>query len=117
MSYDLTLKSDDHFSRRVKRRELETYLVGLGVLTPSGPDHFVLGDRSTGFYAEVDIELVSEEGDALEPGGSLERNCIRVHVPAAFSDPLDPQVFDVCRRIGGQLHWRVYDEQQGTYLE
>lgn len=112
MSYDLCARSDDTHSRSVPRDTAAAVVAGMPAVAANGPAAFVMqgGDD---VWMEIDLELVSEEKDAVEGdagGPSPMVNAIQFHVPYAFTARLD-----ACRatalQIAGALGWELYDLQ------
>jgi len=69
-------------------------------------------------WMEIDLELVSQDGDAVAPEGgspSPTVNCINFHVPYAASEKLDD-----CRaaalQIATALGWELHDLQLDTVV-
>ena len=119
MSYDLCVRSDDTFSETVDRAPLSAFLSALSGVTRDTDSHFVLEGGSGGFRLEIDLELVSPEGDFLEGTPPARINCIRVHVTsggADVSEDISDSYRDVCSQIAEHVGWRVFDEQTGEYL-
>ena len=90
MSYDLTARSDEMFSVSIQRSEVASIVAQIPKVEPNGPSGFLL-ERDGDVWMEIDVELVSDEGDNLEdPDAELstEVNCIHFHVPYAFVENL-----------------------------
>lgn len=119
MSYDLSIRSDDTFTDTVDRAPLSAFLSGLPGVTRDTDWHFVLEEGSGSFRVEIDLELVSPEGDFLEGAPPDRINCIRVHVTSGGADvneDISDSYRDVCSQIAAHVGWRVFDEQLGEYV-
>jgi hypothetical protein len=67
---------------------------------------------------EIDLELVSEDGDYIgdEPGASTtEINCLRLHISYGFfrEKQLDQEYIPIALAIARHLGWTLLDEQTG----
>ena len=112
MSYDLTARSDPTFSCSIQRSEVASVAAQLPNVEPNGPAGFLL-ERDGDVWMEIDVELVSEEGDNIEDTGtklSMEANCINFHVPYAFAENLSSH-YEVALRIADAVGWQLYDPQ------
>jgi len=116
MSYEISIKSDDKYTARIDRRKLYEYISTLPNIVHSDADHFVFRDPNVGTYMEIDLELVSEEGDSLDIRVTQERNCVRIHIPYYFLESTGAQIYEICFQIADRIGWKVYDEQLGNYL-
>ena len=119
MSYDLSIRSDDTFTDKVDRVPLSTFISGLPGVTRETDGHFALEESSGGFRVEIDLDLVSPEGDSLEAGPSDGINCIRIHVTSGGADvnnDITESYREVCSQIAAHVGWRVFDEQLGEYV-
>lgn len=115
MSYDLTVAKDQGFSASTQFSELADFLRSTDHVKPNGERGFVF-EPGSNRRMEVDLEVVSDEGDNVEVEGAdyQEINCIRLHVPNSMlgSHPERdclPLVFSIAERID----WTVYDDQTG----
>ena len=120
MSYDLSIRSDDTFTDKADRVPLSAFISALPGVTRDTDWHFALEETSGGFRVEIDLELVSPEGDSLEAGPSDCINCIRIHVTsggADVSEDISDSYRDVCSQIAAHVGWRVFDEQLGEYVD
>ena len=119
MSYDLCVRSDDRFTDTVDRAPLSAFLSGIPGVDRDTDSHFVLEEGSGGFRVEIDIELVSSEGDFLEGAPPDRINCIRVHVTSGGADvgeDISDSYRGVCSQIAAHVGWRIFDEQSGEYV-
>jgi hypothetical protein len=119
MSYDLTSQGDDRYSIKVARNVVYEAIAQLADVEPNGTSGFVL-KRGKTVYMEIDVELVSEEGDNIEDlqNPAPEVNCINFHIPYAFVDPIEAYL-KVALEISDSLGWKLYDlqtDQQVTEL-
>ena len=114
MSYDLTAREDDRYSRMITRVQASTLVASIADVRPNGASGFAF-ERGDQVWMEIDLELVTEEGDYIEPTAEqdpAEINCIRFHVPYGFIESLDACI-DVASRIASGLGWCLHDEQTG----
>jgi hypothetical protein len=117
VSYDLTARSDDTYSTRVVRNRASALVASLPNVHTNGPGSFVL-QRGEEVWMEVDLELVTEDGDSLDHASqhpSAEINCVRFHVHAAFQGTLDECIATAIRVATG-LGWHLNDEQTGAVV-
>ena len=120
MSYDLSIRSDDTFTDTIDRAPLSAFISGLPGVTRDTDWHFALEKAAGSFRVEIDLELVSSEGDFLEGAPPDRINCIRVHVTsggADVSEDISASYRDVCSQIAEHVGWRVFDEQLGEYVK
>jgi hypothetical protein len=82
MSYDLSIRPDEQYSRRSAKQPLMKFLATLPKLRPNGNRGFVLDDPPKR-WMEIDLEVVSEDGDNIEEPDQEypEINCLRLHIP------------------------------------
>jgi hypothetical protein len=116
MSYDLTIRSDDLYSLLKKHTDIYNLISALPSAHPVSQHQVLLGGPKENICIEVDMEHVNEDGDLLEMQGDSERNCVRLHIPAAFFDGKNPDMWEIVFCIAEHLGWKVYDEQKGSYL-
>lgn len=119
MSYDLSIRSDDTYSETVDRAPLSAFLSALPGVARDTESHFVLEEGSGGFRVEIDLGMVSPEGDFLEEAPPDRINCIWIHVTsgrADVSEDISDAYRDVCSQIAAHVGWRVFDEQSGEYV-
>jgi len=121
MSYDLTIKSDDSYSESTDLAELKSFIEQLPQVISNGERGFCYVDGEI-YYMEIDLEIVSEEGDTIEdePDSPKDRvNCVEGHIPYAFMDEkkVDPDRYlEPLLRIAKHLRWRLYDPQEDEYI-
>ena len=121
MSYDLTIKSDDSYSESIDLTELASFIERLPHIVPNGERGFCYSEGER-YYMEIDLEIVSEEGDTIEdePDSPKDRvNCVEGHIPYAFMDEeqVDPDRYlEPLMRIAQHLRWRLYDPQEDEYI-
>src|SRR5512135_437347 len=106
MSFDLTIKADETYSRRTPKAALDSFIAQMPGIKPNGSRGFVL-DEPPKRWMEIDLEVVSEEGDNIEEDGKSynDINCVRLHVPYAFlGDAIErdylPTAFAIAEHIG-----------------
>ena len=111
MSYDLFARKDAQHSEKLPRSQVHDIIGAIPDVEPSGPAGFVLkqGDE---VYMEIDVDLVSEEGDSIGDldSPSAEVNRVDFHVPYGFADGLDSSTA-VAQQITKRLGWELYDPQ------
>lgn len=115
MSFDLTIKPDDEFSRSAKVRRVKSFIARLPHLRPNGPRGFVLDDPP-GRWMEVDLEFIGPYGeyDGARSERGPDTNCVRLHIPYAYlGDTPERDYFPTGLAIARFLGWRLYDEQGG----
>lgn len=117
MSYDLSIRVDQSYSRATPRQPLAAFLAGLPHVTQNGTSGFVLDDRAAERWMEIDPELVSEQGDNIEEDDELspEVNCLRLHVPYGHyhDGKFDEEYLPTALAIARFLNWTLVDEQTG----
>lgn len=114
MSYDLTARHDDRYSRSVSFYRASTLVAAISDVRPNGSSGFVL-ERGDDVWMEIDLEAVNDQGDSIETPVDKtpsEINCIRFHVPYGQIEGLEPCV-EVALKIADGLEWQLYDEQTG----
>ena len=115
MSFDLTIKPDNDYSRSAEVDRVKTFIAQLPHLRPSGARGFVLDDRPAR-WMEIDLEFIGpdrEFGEARS-GSGPETNCARLHIPYAYlGDAPERDYFPTALAIARFLGWRLYDEQSG----
>jgi hypothetical protein len=119
MSYDLTIKPDETYSRFTPRGPLEDFITKLPGVKRNGETGFVLDDRPRR-WMEIDLEVVSVEGDLLEADGrgGADINCIRLHIPYKYlGDSMDRDYLTTASALSNHLGWMLYDEQTGQPVE
>lgn len=113
MSYDLSIRFDDDYSRFARVKPLAEYIAGLPDVRSNGERGFTLDDGRR--YMEIDLEVVSEDGDNIEKRGEerTEINAIRLHIPYEMlgSSPA-ADYFPTARAIATYLCWGLFDEQR-----
>jgi hypothetical protein len=117
MSYDLAARNDGNYSSKLVRQEVHEIIRAIPYVKPNGAAGFIL-EQGGSIYMEIDVCLVSDEGDVLEEAGSPspEVNCINFHIPAGSADGLDSCVA-IAQRIARGLNWELYDAQEDKVLE
>src|SRR4030095_1031512 len=112
MSYDLTIRPDEHFSEFKPLATLAAFLAAQPNVTPNGNRGFVLEDGNR--WMGIDIETVSEEGDNIEDDSTDAEtfNCIRAHIPYPhLGKQPEHDYFPLLRSIAQHIGWQLYDEQ------
>ena len=117
MSYDLTIKSDDRYSRTATRAGLDSLLLQLPGVRRNGKG-FAL-DEPQKRRMEIDLEVVNAEGDNIEETGKTydNINCIRLHISSAFAgDSIEHDYFPTAFAIAQHVGWPLYDDQTGKRI-
>ena len=115
MSYDITIKADDDYSKGADIVKLDLFLSSIaGMNKQEQGYHF--GDPSDGVYFEIDAYQVNREGNLVEHSGATGVNRVDIHIPAAFFDATQQKAAEVSCAIAAKLGWKVFDEQTGEYL-
>lgn len=117
MSYDLTIRADRQHSGTTARAPLAAFIAQLPGIRPNGSS-FVL-DVPPKRWMEIDLELVSEDGDNIEESdGTCEViNCIRLHIPAGFQGgSIGRAYFPTALAIAQRVGWMLLDEQTGEAI-
>ena len=117
MSYDICIRSDETFTDKVLRSLVSDFLSAMDSVTQQSPTHLVLKDVENDVFIEFDLELVSEEGDYLDVGEVEKINCIRIHTPNANNQSEITYLYSLCLQIARHVGWKVFDEQEGQYVD
>jgi len=115
MSYDLTIKGDDTYSLRTSKADLDSFIAQLPGIKRNGSSGFVIDERPKR-WMEIDLEVVSEEGDydCDAAGASDTINCVRLHIPYAFlGNAIERDYLPTAFAIAGRIGWPLYDDQTG----
>jgi hypothetical protein len=115
MSYDLTIRPDEKFSRSVPREPLSAFISQLPSITRAARPQFVLEEKPKR-WMEISLETVDADGNIIEEeGGTYDTaNCIRLHIPYAFLGTRpERDYFPTAFSIADHLGWSLYDEQSG----
>ncbi len=118
MSYDLTIRSEDDYSRYAKVEPLAAFIATLPEMRPNG-EGFTFGDDASR-YMEIDFEAVNEDGDNIEEHGKdyREINRVALHIPySMLGNQPERAYLPTAFAIANYLGWRVFDEQRGEYLD
>ncbi len=118
MSYDLSIHADDTFSQFTSASDLRSFIGRLENVQPNGDWGFAFGDSKSA-WMEIDLEVVSEEGDFLEDALREDTgiNCIRLHIPYGFlGDDWQQTYLPAALAIANHLGWPVWDEQTGERI-
>ena len=117
MSYDLSIRADDRYSRMTAKAPLAAFIATLPNVKPNGTSGFVLDDPPAR-WMEIDLELVSEDGDYIgdEEGASeTDINCLRLHIPYGFfrEKGLAQEYLPTAQAVAKHVGWTLLDEQTG----
>jgi len=113
MSCDLTIRSDETYSRSTPRATLESFIKQLPGIKQNGKHGFALDARPKR-WMEIDLEVVNEEGDNVESDKqvSADINCIRLHIPHKFlGDDIERDYLPTAFAIAEHTGWTLYDDQ------
>ena len=115
MSYDLTIKGDETYSLRISKADLDSFIAQLPGIKRNGSTGFVIDERPKR-WMEIDLEVVSEEGDydcdAASESDTI--NCVRLHIPYAFlGNAIERDYLPTAFAIAGRIGWLLYDDQTG----
>jgi hypothetical protein len=119
MSYDVTIRSDDAYSRYAAVKSLGEFIASLPHMSRGSAFGFTLDDQESR-YMEIDLEVVDEFGDNIEERGKeyAEINRVALHIPyQVLGEAPERDYFPIAFSIARYLGWQVFDEQQGEYLE
>lgn len=118
MSYDLTIRPDEKFSRSVPRDPLAAFIAQLPFVCHADRSQFVL-DEKPKRWMEISLETVDADGSRIEKDGETcdTTNCIRLHIPYAFFGKRpELDYFPTAFTIADHLGWSLYDEQSGENI-
>jgi hypothetical protein len=118
MSYELTIRGDEKYSRSTPIRELGAFIAGLPDIKPNGKMGFALDDLPRR-WMEIDLEVVSEEGDRIaESWRTYDTiNWIRLHIPYQFlGKEMERDYLPTALAIADFVGWPLYDEQTDKFL-
>jgi hypothetical protein len=118
MSFDMTARADDDFSRFAPRDPLAVFVATLPHVRQLKPDLFALDDPPAR-WMNVSLEVwVEEEGStSATDAGRAEVNCVRFHIPYdQLGDEPERDYFPTAWAVAQFLGWRLYDEQAGEYI-
>ena len=116
MSYDLMIRSDDRYSQSRPVDEMSKVIAAIADVSPNGPDGFMIDRTGAGIWIGMDVSFAGPEGDRIDPPPP-DRNVVDMHVPGAYFEKSEPRLLAVAAEIAGRLGWRVYDPQDGMYLD
>jgi hypothetical protein len=118
MSYDLTIRGDETYSRSTPKAALDGFIAGLPGITANGAMGFALDDRPKR-WMEIDLEVVSEEGDSIAESWQTYDavNCIQLHIPYPFlGKAIERDYLPTAFAIADFVGWPLYDEQTGELV-
>jgi hypothetical protein len=111
MSYDLTIRANQSYASFASFKSLGQFVARLPHVKYNGERGFVLDDPPHR-RMEIDLELVSEDGDILDDEAYAEFNCIRLHIPQEFlSAAFQRDYFPTALAIAERLGWHLFDDQ------
>lgn len=115
MSFDLTIKSDESYSRSTPRAALEAFISQMPGIERNGSAGFVLNKRPK-LWMEIYLEAVREEGDNIEESGKTydEINRVKFCIPYGFLNPAVARFYLIIAfAIADYIGWALYDDQCG----
>jgi hypothetical protein len=115
MSFDLTIKPDDGFSRSAPVGQVIGFTSRLPHVRANGSRGFVLDDPPSR-WMEIDLEFIGPDGefDEAQTESGPDTNCVRLHIPYAYlGDNPGRDYFPTALAIAKFLGWRLNDEQTG----
>jgi hypothetical protein len=118
MSYDLTIRADDRYSKSAPVGPLSQFIGQLTYIRANGDRGFAW-EAPPDRWMEIDLEVVNTEGDNIEEKGRTypEVNCVSLHIPYGhFDDSRERPYLPVARTIAEHLGWKVFDDQKGRYI-
>jgi hypothetical protein len=113
LSYDLTIRSNETFSRSTSRAALESFVKQLPGVKPNGRQGFALDARPKR-WMEIDFEVVNAEGDNIESNQtvSTDINCVRLHIPSKYlGEDIEHDYLPTAFAIAEHVGWTLYDDQ------
>lgn len=120
MSYDLIIRGDDDYSKYTGLEDLESFIENLPQIIPNG-ERGVCYQDGDDYHMEIDLDLVSDEGDIIADGAdsTIDKiNCIEAHIPYAFlNEKVDFNRYaEILVQIAEHLKWQLYDPQKDEYM-
>src|SRR6266436_2217741 len=115
MSFDFTIKPDETYSRTTPKATLDSFVEQLPGIKPNGSRGFVLDERPKR-WMEINLEVVSEEGDNIEDDGKTydDINCVRLHIPyTCLGDAIERDYLPTAFAIADHIGWTLYDDESG----
>jgi hypothetical protein len=116
MSYDISARSDSSYSDKKIRSGIHEKISSFQDIKINGNSGFLL--EIDGMRMEVDVELVSEEGDNIENDSqkpSLEVNCINFHIGLTTEKAM-LSCIDIALDIANAIGWKLYDPQTDNLI-
>jgi hypothetical protein len=115
MSYDLEVRSDEHYSKSVALAQMASIIAALPGVRGIGATSFVREDRPAGIH--VYIDLAQDSGfEESRDGQRGEINSIGLSVPYPLLDRSSPVAVDLAFQMAEHLGWTVFDPQSDTTL-
>jgi hypothetical protein len=118
VSFGLTISSDNKFSRSTSKAEMASFISRLPHIIPNGENGFALDERDKR-WMEIDLEVVSREGDYLEEVAKSSDviNCVRLRIPSGFlTDSVERDYLPTAFAIARKARWVVFDDQTGEVV-
>ncbi|WP_299878234.1 hypothetical protein [uncultured Cocleimonas sp.] len=113
MSFDLTAKSDDEFSKFASRKKINKLLNSMSNVKKNGVKNFIYEGKTEEEWMEIDVEVVNADGDNIEDESlSKEVNCINFHMANTSQNHMI-HCSKIAIFMAGELNWLVYDAQEG----
>ena len=116
MSYDLTIKPDESFSRSISLRSLDEFLNRIeGVVKSGCRCSYNYGDPAGPVFIEIDADMANLDGDSILDNNSCNR--VLLHISAAFFESSQLKALELARSIAQELGWIIYDEQTDRQID
>ena len=112
MSYDLIARSDNSYSNKMSREQVHEEIGNLPDIKINGNSGFLL-ERGDDMWMEIDVSLVSEEGDCIDNNSQTatpEVNCIFFQIALTTEKPM-LSCIDIALDIANAIGWELYDAQ------
>jgi len=109
MSYDLEVRSDAHYSRRVSLDEARAIVEKLPGLHESGSAAYVLDRPDAGLHVVVDLCEGDEVDDVEAPPSEISQFAFTVAYP--FLSRSGPVALEMAFQVAEALGWTVFDPQ------
>ena len=113
MSFDLTAKSDEEFSKFASRKKINKLFNSMSNVKKNGVKNFIYEGKTEEEWMEIDVEVVNADGDNIEDESlSKEVNCINFHMANTSQNHMN-HCSKIAIFMAGELNWLVYDAQEG----
>jgi hypothetical protein len=109
--FEMTIRSDEQFSRSVRRELVESFIGKLPGVIINGDKGFAL-NSSFGCWMDIMVESRRWDGKVGErvDGGEL-ANCVHLRIPQSARGPeKEREYFMLAFAIANHLGWNVHDD-------